>query len=625
MFDWVKPEYKIVHTEKQLDHLCGLIKTAIGNNTPIAIDVETHGSTKSSGLNPYQGWLLGFSVAFDIHEGYYLPITHTKKGVVRKEQLPLQMIVNKLEPLVSKGGLYLNQNIKFDYKFLWNSGIHLYPVVWDTMIAAQMIHGDSRRSNRLKDLIPQYVNIPPDVIMTFKEAAQGEAAEVDPVEFCVYAINDVIFDHYLYKTFKPIIDADYSKLFYEAEMPVLPLLAQMELKGIRIDADYYKKIGKPIIKCLKKIKDKFQEVHNVKISSPAQVGKLLESFKVQLQRNKKTGNVITDVEALQVLKRNNDKGTPIHQISKHILEYRGLSKALDTYIKKYPNVAFEHYDKNGDVLRILHTNFKQLVNSGRQSSSPNVQNIPRDGELYSVRKGFVAREGYKIVEADWASAEYRLIAVASQDARMLKAYKDDPLGADFHRLSAQGLFNKENVTSAQRHKGKTFNFSTLYLGTAYTVSKTLDCSKDQAQGFIDNFFARFEGYAKWTEDVRQLVTVQKYTETFFGRKRYAPSNVSPDMYEWWLFESAVRALLNHIIQGTCADLLKFAMVGVAKEFARRSLDAYLLTTTHDSIVVETTEVDEVSAIMKDTMETTIGGIFMPVDIMVKNDFSKVAA
>lgn len=619
MFIWKEPTYKLVDTEKRLIDLCKLIEANIDKNIPISIDVETTGPTCNSALDPYHGWLLGIGIALNTDEGYYIPISHTKDGEFIKNQLPLRLIVAKLNPILSTGGVWLMHNSKFDYKFLWKSGILLYPRFWDTMLAIKLVNGDTQQSAKLKDVITQFVDIPYSKhVQTFKEASQQNAAEQNPITFGGYCIDDVIYTYYLYKGLKPQIDANYKELFYNAESPLTPVLAQMEMRGILLDVDFYNRARIPLEKCRDKMTKIFEKKFKTNVASPKQVGDLLLKYSsnpFELSRTK-TNAIQTDVEALQIIQRKT-KDKKLYKLAGHILFHRGLNKALTTYIDKYPKVAHQHF--HGDqVVHILHTNFDQIKNSGRLSSSPNIQNITRDNSIISIRKGFRARDGYSFVEADWSSCELRIVAIASNDKKMSATFVKDPRNADLHTETAEAM----NVT---RHIGKTINFSIIYGATEYSVSKTLNCSKEKAKEYLNMFFRVYPGVKKWKQQVEFDIKKNGYTETFYGRRRYLPFSIFPDMREKWKWEGAVRELINHIVQGTSADLLKYSMVKITKELAKLNLDAYLVTTTHDSVVIEAREglEEQVKDILLDCMEVTIGGILLPVDIEIKKTFAKV--
>jgi len=623
---WKEPTYHLVETEDELDELVEVLRKAVDKQQPIAIDVETTGAIKKSSLNPYLGWLLGLSVAVSPYEGWYIPLLHTKNKVKREHQLSLELVRSKLNPIVSTGGIFLAHNGKFDYKFLWRSGIFLHPVIWDTMNALRMLNGDSRRPTALKKIIKNYVDIPHSkIIKDFEEAAEGEAAETDPTEFAVYAIDDVIYTYYLYQALKPRIDAIYPDLFYNAEVPMLPILAQMELRGIEIDENYYRRVRVPLAKAKRKIETYFNKAYQVSIGSPAQVGAFLLGLAADSGYDKlgqtKKGAIKTDVEALQTIIRLTRKDTTIHRVAKHVLKYRKIAKTLGTYVDKYPAVSHRHYTDGKEQL-LLHTNFSQIKNSGRLSSSPNVQNITKDDSLVSIRRGFVARQGYSFVESDWSGCELRMVAIASQEPRMLKAFRDNPINADLHKLTADEM----NIT---RDLGKTFNFAVIYGATEYSIAKTLNVSKEKAVAYLNKFFQVYPFIKKWKDTVERQVIKLGYSETFYGRRRYITPGLSPSMrdtrdeYKW---SGAMRELTNHIIQGTSADLLKYSMTKINLALALAGLDAYLITTTHDSIVAEAkTEIaEEVAAIMKKIMTVTIEGVLLPVDTEIKQSFAKAA-
>ncbi len=622
MLIWKDPTYHLVTTKDQLKKLAKILKHTIDINQPISIDVETTGAIPSSGLDSRHGWLLGLNFCVDKDEGYYIPVGHTKNGKLRKYQLSLEQVKEILTPILSSGGMYIAHNAKFDYKFLWRAGIPIFPNFWCTMIAAKLLNGDVRKRVALKLLIKKYVEMPSSVIQSFEEASQGNAAETNPIDFCTYAVNDTIFAYYLYEVFKPKIDKQYYKLFYNGEAPLIPLLAQMEMRGIKIDKAYYKSIRKPLEDSANKIKKLFLDKHKLNISSPLQLGtrmdKLFPKFKFE---KTKTGNTKTDVEALQKILRMTHVLEPAHVFAKQVLLFRGTNKALSTYIDKYPSICHDYYS-NGHVESILHTQFDQIKNSGRMSSSPNIQNITRDNEIVSIRRGFVARNNMVFVEADWKGMELRLVAIDSKDARMIRAFTDSPRNADLHTITAQGIFKKQNIDDDERHIGKTINFSILYGATEFSISKTLNCTRDKATEYLDLFYETYPGIAKWKQRISKKVRDYGFSETFYGRKRYMPFDVFPSMREQYRYHAAIRELTNHIIQGTSADLLKFAMVALSKEFAKQKLNAYLLTTTHDSIIVETTEPEQVSDIMKKIMEVTISDILLPIDINVKPTFAK---
>ena len=612
MFFWKCPEYNIVTSEKELEPLLFELKDAIANKLPISIDVETTGPFKKSGLDPYNGWLLGISFCTSTDKGYYIPLAHTKNGKRIENQLTLETVRNNLNPILSTNGLYIGHNIKFDYKFLLKSKIELFPRCWCTNNAAKMVYGDKTKKTALKTIISNYVDIPHGIVKTFDSATEDDTAETNPIDMAVYAINDVIFTYYLYKSLKPEIDKNYYKLFYEAESPLLPLLAQIEIRGTEIDVDYYKNIKKPAEEQRKELKKFFKSNFGITATSNPQVAKLFNSMKIPLLSTK-SGATSVGVESLNKALSKYNKETNEYKLISKILDLRQIEKALTSYVNKFPKIA-EQIHKKDKIHYILHTDFNQIISSGRMSASPSLQTLTREGPI-DIRKGFIPREGYCFVEGDWSSNEYRLVTIVSKDPVLREMYINDPLGADIHSLTAKEL-------GIERQDGKTVNFALIYGATEYAISTQLGCSKEEAKEFIKKYFNTYKGVAEWITREKNNIRKNRYTSTLFGRRRYLREDVFYGMKEFWKYDAEVRALINHIIQGTAADLLKFAMVNISKKFAIQNLDAYIVTTSHDSITSENTQPKEVKQIMKEVMEVTIDGIFMPVDIEVRNSFSK---
>jgi len=622
MLSWKPPKYYIVKTLDELQVVCDVVQKQVDKDAPLAIDVETTGAFPKLGLDYYHSWLLGISIAPSIHEGYYIPLNHIIKGKRDKNQLTVNQIVDALNPIMSTKGLYLGHNLKFDYKFLWQAGLTLYPRLWDTSVAIQLINGDAYMDRALKKIIRKYVDIPFNLVQSFEDVANGDAALTTPEEMVTYAVNDVIYVHYLYNVFKPIVDNRFKKLFY-TELALIPILAQTELKGIKLDKDYFKKIHTPLEKYKNQIHSFIKNKYDINVASVQQVAKVFNNFDhLHLQRKKDTNNIVTDVEALRNIMSSFPAKDEVYKLAKRVLKFREVNKAVNTYITKFPKICDTYYKDNKQI-HILHTDFNQIVNSGRLSSRPNIQNIPRN-ILVDIRKGFVARDGYSFIEADWASAELRLAAIVSNEPKMVNAYTKDPLGADLHAMTARGVFKKSKVTKDERHIGKTLNFSLLYGATEFAVSRTLKCTKEEAMNYVQGYYETYPHILKWKLALQKIIDKQGYSTTLYGRRRYLTPGVYNGMHDEWKYRGAIRELTNHIIQGTCADLLKFSMVSIVSTLAKLNLPAYLITTTHDSIMIEAKDeiAEQVKSIIKGVMEVTINNIFMPVDIEIKKSFSK---
>lgn len=631
MYLWKEPKYTLIQTREQLIEVASLMEKAIDNDEIISIDIETNGPFAESGLNWTTNWLLGMSFCWNIHEGYYLPFNHTIDGVRDENQVTVAEASEILNPIVSTKGVYLGHNLKFDYKGLWQAGIYLYPQLWDSMIAYQLYYSTSedwvRKSAGLKNIIKEIVDIPDYKIQSFSDVAQGEAAETSIEDMKVYAINDVIFTYYLYLSLKPLIEDRCEKLFYEAELPLIPILANMELHGIALDVEYLRSLEKPMTEYKQKIADFFMNKYNVNIGSTLQLGRLLKKFEgVKLPETAK-GGVSTDAKAMEKLQRTSKTKNPeVYKIASRVLRYRGLDKAIGTYIKKFPDIAQTYYKGYEKPIHVIHTNYNQIVASGRMSSAPNVQNLPKS-TVVDIRKGFIPRPGYVFTSADLASAELRIATAISQEPKMLKAYLDDPLGADLHAMTAKGLFDVEHPSDEQRSIGKTFNFALLYGATEYSIAKTLKISLEEAKVYVDKYRNTYPGLMEWKDKIEHQIATNRYTETVFGRRRYLKNDVHPQMgkYEHWKYEAEVRALFNHIIQGTCADIIKFSMVKLTNSIAKQGADARLVNQVHDEIVIENNCPDIIEPIMKEIMEVNLKGVFMPIDITTKKTFSKKVA
>jgi len=647
MQNWRNPNYHVISTISELESLVSLLKNTIDKNGIIAIDVETTGPLPKSGLDCYHAWLLGVSFAVDKHNGYYIPLAHMETdNKPYPNQLPLKVVADHLNPVLSSGGVYLGHNIKFDYKFLWRSGIYLFPQFWDTLIADGLASGMSKNSYKLKTIIHDYVDFGGTKhVSTFDEASGGDAEKVDPFSFSVYAIDDVIYLFYIYEELKPIVDDKFYDLLYKAELPIIGILAQTELNGIVVDVNLYKRLEVPLLEYRGKIEAHYQKAYGVNIRSSAEIGNYLyDAFpEINFKRTKPTkqyplGQITTEKAAIEAIERRYPKtvyngkeyyiyNSPkcdlpakLFKFIRGILTYRTIETSLNKYIIKIPQICVEKHD-NGTKIHKLHTTYKQTLNSGRLSSSPNVQNFTRDGGVADIRKGFMPPPNFVLVEGDYSSEELRMLAVVSGEKKMLRIFKENPIDADLHTETAKELFELETVTVEQRHTGKTINFVIIYGGTEYSVSKTLNCSLELARRHIDRYYEVYPDLARFKKESELYIRKNGYTSTYFGRRRYMPSYAVHDQYK---YEGYIRALINHKIQGSCADLLKFKMVDVAKAVAGLSGDAesHIYNTVHDSIMLATKAPKVAAEVLKKNMELTIDGVFFPVDITVLSSFSK---
>lgn len=620
---WKDPEYRLITSKEQLEALVPEFELAIKQETPICIDVETTGAFPKMAFSPIYGWLVGMSFSFNKREGYYIPINHTKLGKRLPNQIHIRDVAEILNPVLSSGGIYIAHNAKFDYKFLWRYGIYLFPRFWDTMIATQMAYNGLLFNFRLKDLIKRFCDLPDNKIQTFDDVSGGNVAEQSPEDILIYSVHDVIFPRFIYEGIKPHIDNHFKYLFYDEEMALLPIIAHSEMRGAKIDIEYFKKLAEPVKKHIDQIASFYKNNYNIEIGSQKQLGELLsEEFdEVPLVLSDK-GNISTGKEVLQQYERMFDKSEDVHKLARRALKYRQYSVLLNTFINKFPLIADRH---NGEYF--VYTSYKQVIKSGRMSSSPNFQNLPANRKI-DVRKGFVPRKGYVFVDSDYSGAELRLTGAASGEPKMLKAYEEDPINADLHTLTASGVFGipADQVTPEQRKDAKIVNFSIIYGATEYSVSKTLNKPKEETLEIINSWYETYPYVKAWKDKEQELIDERGYSETFYGRRRYIGKDIHKGMHEYWKYNAAIRALINHIIQGTCADLLKRAIIDINREIFKNKYDAHLIFNVHDSITLEVyeTHAEDVKQLVIDKMTTTERGILMPVDIGIKTSLSKAA-
>ncbi len=623
MLLWKHPKYSIINTSEQLDNLCTDLKKRQEKNLILAVDVETSSPLNGiKALDCFQGWVVGISLAVSKYEGFYIPLRHTDiEGNILSGQLSVDTVVSKLNPILSKG-IWLGHNLKFDYKFLWKMGIYLSPRMWDTYIAKALLDGDSNKPKKLKSIITQYVNIPQDIIQTFSDVSEDNGADKVPIEkMAIYAINDCIFCFYLYEVLKPVIDEENPFLFYEVESPLISILAQSELQGTRIDVKYFDLISKKLKKHKINYVNFFKQHYNLDIGSSRQLADYFyNNYKdLDIFTTTKKGNISVDAKVLKKLvKRNLPKD--FLKLIKRILKFRQIETTLTKYTEKIPKLTTVEINNN-NIIHVLHTNFTQIINSGRLSSSPNIQNITKEG-IVDVRKGFIPHEYYTFTKADWSGAELRILAIISKDKNLIKLYTDNPYNLDLHRHTAQLIFGKKDVSDSERRIAKTANFAIIYGITKHGLSNTLNCGVEEAQDIIDMIFKIYPGIKEYMDRSKKEVRNKRFTQTYFGRKRFLPENIYPEMEEKWLYESYERALVNHPIQGTCADLLKKSMVEVQKEISNQNLDAYIAANIHDELIIANKQPNELEKLLKKVMEVKIDSIIMPVEIAHANTFSK---
>lgn len=575
-------QYILVETEQMLGNLLEQLKT----ERSFCFDTET------SDLEPINAYLVGMSFSFRPHEAYYVPVS--------KDEIEARALLNKFAPIFGDDSKELiGQNIKYDYKMLLKYGVDVKNKLFDTMVAHYLINPDGKHG--MDVLSAQYLGYQPISIETLigkKGKDQGSMADLSPTEISDYAAEDADITLQLKEKFAPELEKkEVRKLFDEVEVPLITVLAEMELEGVRVDerflGDYSNELQKEIVVIEKEIHELAGEVFNV--DSPKQLGPILfERLKITDQVKKtKTGQYATSEDILS-------KYVHDHAIVGKILDYRELRKLKSTYVDSLPQLI------NSSTGRV-HTNYMQTVAAtGRLSSNnPNLQNIPiRTSRGKEIRKAFIPRnEEYTILSADYSQVELRIIAALSNDANMCEAFMQ---GADIHAATASKVFGVplEQVDKTMRSKAKAVNFGIIYGQGAFGLAQNLGISRSEAKEIIDSYFKQFAGLRDYQHENIESARKKGYVETILGRRRYLPDINSANAVVRGFAE---RNAINAPIQGSAADIIKVAMINIQNELRRTALKSKMIMQVHDELVfdVHKSELDIIQPIIREKMTTAI--------------------
>lgn len=533
-----------------------------------AIDTET------TSLNAMQAQLVGISISVKPGEAAYIPLQHLTSAPQLKENVVLSMLKPFLQ---DKNKTIIGQNIKYDYKVLARSGVVITAPIWDTMIASYILNS-SRPSHSLDSLANDLLNYK---TITYTEVAGKGAKQIcfSKVELDIatqYAAEDADITLRLYDIFNTQLSEQkqLKKVLHDIEFPLLPVLAQMELNGVMLDAALLHQQSRSIHKKLQQLQKIIYNLagHDFNISSPKQLQEILYT-KLKLPVLKKTpkGQPSTAEPVLQKLAEDYD-------LPKQILSYRSLSKLKSTYTDRLP----EQMDP--DTERV-HTSYWQTgAVTGRLSSTdPNLQNIPiRTAEGRKVRQAFIAPRGYRILAADYSQIELRLMAHFSEDHALLRAFSNE---IDVHQATASDIFSVslDKVSSDMRRKAKAINFGLMYGMSAYGLSQQLQITRAEASEFIDTYFMRYPKVLAYMQQMRELAAKQGYVETLLGRKVYLPGATSKQKMQQ---AAAERAAINAPLQGTSAEIIKKAMITIKEDIGFSKLRAKMVMQVHDELVFE---------------------------------------
>ena len=560
--------YKLVENQEDLEKLRDYFLTN-------AIDAE----------------LVGLSFAVKEFEAFYVPIPPKREAAVQ--------IVNIFKEVYENEKiLKIGQNLKYDLEVLRNYDIHLAGPMWDTMIAHYLIQPELRHNmDYMAEIYLNYKTIHIDELIGPRGKNQKSMRDLSPAEVYEYAAEDADITLRLKNKLEPELKKfDCDKLFYEIEMPLMPVLAEMEMNGVCLDTVSLAETSKQFTNRMNEIEARIYELagETFNIASPKQVGEILfEKLKiVEKAKKTKTGQYVTSEEVLQQLRNK-------HEIVADILEHRGLKKLIGTYIDALPKLI-------NPTTGHIHTSFNQTITAtGRLSSSdPNLQNIPIRGEDgKEIRKAFIPEPGCLFFSADYSQIELRVMAHLSQDPHMIEVFRE---GKDLHAATAANIYKKDitEVTRDERTKSKRANFGIIYGITVFGLAERLDISRDEAKMLIDGFFTTFPEVHDYMEKSKEVAREKGYVTTLFGRRRYLPDINS---HNATVRGFAERNAINAPIQGTAADIIKVAMIRIHNRFKTEGIRSKMILQVHDELnfSVYPEEKERVEKIVLEEMQQAI--------------------
>ena len=549
--------YKLVDNEDNMAALCDFFMT----KRILSLDTET------TSTDAIDAELVGLSFAVEEFSAFYVPVPADRQQA--------QKIVNIFKPVYEDPSiLKIGQNIKYDMEVLSNYGVTLGGEMFDTMVAHYLLQPELRHNmDYMAEVYLKYKTIHIDELIGPKGKGQRSMRELPPEEVYEYAAEDADVTLRLKNLLEPRLkETGAWQLFSEVEMPLVRVLASMELTGVRIDTQSLAETSQMLTARMAGIEHEIYSLagEEFNIASPKQVGDILfgKMKIVEKPKKTKTGQYVTSEEVLQQLRGKSD-------IVGKILEHRGLKKLLGTYVDALPKLVNRRTGR-------IHTSFNQAVTAtGRLSSSdPNLQNIPVRGEDgKEIRKAFVPEEGCLFFSADYSQIELRVMAHLSGDENMREAFVE---GYDIHAATAAKIYHKAvtDVTRDERTKAKRANFGIIYGITVFGLAERLDISRREATELIDGYFATFPRVADYMERAKAEAREKGYAETLLHRRRYLPDITS---HNATVRGFAERNAINAPIQGTAADIIKIAMVRIHDRFKRENIRSKMLLQVHDEL------------------------------------------
>ena len=544
--------------------------------------------TETTGTDPMNADIVGMSFSFAENEAYYVPLSQNRDEA--------QTTLNKFKPFFENEEIdKVGQNMKYDMLVLMNYGIKVKGKMFDTMVAHYVIQPELRHNmDYMASTLLNYTTIHIEEIIGAKGKNQKNMRDLSPNDVYEYACEDadvtLKLKHILADKLK---EKECEELFYNIEMPLVPVLTKMEYDGVCLDTESLKESAKRFTEELINIEKEITELagQEFNISSPKQVGEILfDKMKiVEKPKKTKTGQYVTSEEVLQSLKGK-------HKIVERILDYRGLKKLLSTYIEALPELINPRTGK-------IHTSFNQTVTvTGRLSSSnPNLQNIPiRDDNGKEIRKAFIPEEGCMFFSADYSQIELRIMAHLSGDANMIESFNE---GLDIHAATAAKIYKKDvsEVTKTERSKSKTANFGIIYGISVFGLAERMMVPRAEAKELIDGYFTTFPSVKEYMNKSIEVAREKMYTETIFKRRCYLPDiNSGNSVVRGY----AERNAINAPIQGSAADIVKVAMINIYNRFEREGIRSKMILQVHDELnfSVYPDEKEKVEQIVIEEME-----------------------
>lgn len=571
-------DYQLIDNEEKRREIINLFIT----KDFISLDTET------TGTDPISAKLVGLSFSVKENQAFYVPIPQNDKEA--------QKIVNEFKPIYENENiLKIGQNIKYDLLVLQNYGINLKGKIFDTMIAHYLLQPELHHGmDYMAEVYLNYQTIKIEELIGNKGKNQKNMADLSPTEVYEYACEDADVTLKLKNILEPLLKENgCEQLFWDIEMPLMPVLAYMERNGVCIDTEGLKETSLLYTSEMKRIE---KEIHalagtDFNIASPKQVGEILfDRLKIiDKPKKTKTGQYVTSEEVLESLRSK-------HEIVEKILEHRGLKKLLGTYIDALPKLI---NPKTGHI----HTSFNQTITAtGRLSSSnPNLQNIPvRNEHGKEIRKAFIPEEGCIFFSADYSQIELRIMAHLSGDTNMIEAFRE---GHDIHAATAAKVFKKsiDEVTREERSKAKTANFGIIYGITAFGLAERMNVSRTEAKNLIEEYFQTYPKVKEYMNRSIDMARQKGYTETVYHRKCYLRDINSHNAV---VRGYAERNAINAPIQGSAADIIKIAMIHIYKRFQEENIRSKMILQVHDELnfSVYPEEKEKVQQIVVEEME-----------------------